>query len=372
MFFGGCAAFLFYYVRIIPCYKMAVEGLDRGPKRLSSSFVKTKKVIFINKQITIHIEIGAEDMIHISGTPCNPIINEEGKLVPGKLIWSTFSDLGPDKEDGVKLGINYTSGDIQQIYEAIEQAEQILTERRIDWVLQKEEEWVLDLDKIRNKFEIPELAEYDWFTGKVKIKPRLKIREEEVFGERRYNNFISVLITQETILRRPTMSLELPVEIKKSLEKFHEDYPDSGKVGFIIMQFGHTIAHQKIVKTIKNTLAEYELTAVRADDKQYHNNLYENVLTYLHGCGFAIAIFERLEDDNFNPNVSLEVGYLLAMDKPVCLLKDNTLKRLPTDIVGFLYRQFDPQAPVKTIPPVLTKFMLDKEIIREDEEKLRS
>jgi hypothetical protein len=112
------------------------------------------------------------------------------------------------------------------------------------------------------------------------------------------------------------------------------------------------------------TLQPFGITAVRADDKHYHDDLWPNVLTYIHGCGFGIAVFERLEQDEFNPNVSLEVGYLYGLGKPVCLLKDKTLKTLHTDLVGKLYRPFDPQNPKTTIPTELSKWLADKGIVK--------
>ena len=88
-----------------------------------------------------------------------------------------------------------------------------------------------------------------------------------------------------------------------------------------------------------------------------------NVLTCLYGCGFGIAVFERLESEDFNPNVALEVGYLMAMNKQVCLLKDQTLKHLNTDLIGKLYKTFDPQDPIGSIPSELNKWMQDRKII---------
>ncbi len=74
-------------------------------------------------------------------------------------------------------------------------------------------------------------------------------------------------------------------------------------------------------------------------------------------------MFERIEADEFNPNIALEVGYLLALRKPVCLLKDKTVKSLHTDLVGKLYRDFDPEDPAATIPTVLRQWPQDKGII---------
>jgi hypothetical protein len=130
-----------------------------------------------------------------------------------------------------------------------------------------------------------------------------------------------------------------------------------------MMRLRDTSAHGDITESIKATLGKYGVTGLRADDKSYHDDLFPNVLTYLYGCSFGIAVFERLEEESFNPNVALEVGYMRAVRKPVCLLKDRTLKTLQTDLVGKLYKEFDPQSPKTTIPDVLEKWLRDKEII---------
>jgi nucleoside 2-deoxyribosyltransferase len=129
-----------------------------------------------------------------------------------------------------------------------------------------------------------------------------------------------------------------------------------------MMQFRRTKAHEGIVEAIRDGLAPFDIAAVRADDKEYHEDLLPNVRTYLHGCGFGVAVFERIEAEEFNPNVSLEVGYLLAMGKPVCLLKDRTLKTLHTDLVGRLYRIFDPLDPAGTIPPAISRWLSDRRL----------
>jgi nucleoside 2-deoxyribosyltransferase len=110
---------------------------------------------------------------------------------------------------------------------------------------------------------------------------------------------------------------------------------------------------------VRAALGSHGIVALRADDKQYHHELFPNIRTYMHGCDFGVAVFERLEQDDFNPNVSLEVGYMIALGKPVCLMKDRTLRQLHTDIVGHLYRVFDPQHPRETIPEQLAAWLRD-------------
>lgn len=58
-------------------------------------------------------------------------------------------------------------------------------------------------------------------------------------------------------------------------------------------------------------------------------------------CDLGVAVFEQLVEPDFNPNVSLEVGYMLAQKKKLLLLKERSLPRLSSDLVGHLYKEFD-------------------------------
>jgi hypothetical protein len=148
-------------------------------------------------------------------------------------------------------------------------------------------------------------------------------------------------------------------EVENSLKAFRRDHPRRQKTAFIIMRFGSSRSHSKVLSAIRRTLKTHGIVGLRADDKQYHDDLLYNILTYVFGCSFSIAIFERIETEQFNPNVSFEVGYAMAIDKPVCLLKDRTLKTLQTDLMGKLYREFDPHDPRKTIQEHLGKWILE-------------
>ena len=149
-------------------------------------------------------------------------------------------------------------------------------------------------------------------------------------------------------------------EIASGLERFRTDYPAGSKTAFIIMQFKDTNPHTVIVQCIKDALKKHGITALRADDKEYMDDLFSNIKTYMHACDFGIAIFERITEDDFNPNVSLEVGYMLGMNKNVLLLKDKTLKSLQVDLAGKLYKQFDTTAIEATLPQQIAKWLEDK------------
>ena len=114
---------------------------------------------------------------------------------------------------------------------------------------------------------------------------------------------------------------------------------------------------------IEDTARSQGLSILRADAHDFHSDLLSNVRTYLHGCSFGIAVYERIESEEHNANVGLEVGYLMALNKPVLLLKDRTLPSLHADLAGRLYRTFDPHDPEGTIPSQLTRWFEDHGIV---------
>src|SRR5260370_17670206 len=119
------------------------------------------------------------------------------------------------------------------------------------------------------------------------------------------------------------------------------------------MRFAAAKPYGRIVRVIKATAEEHGLVVIRADENDFHADLWGNVRTLLHGCGFGIAVYERIETDEANANVGLEVGYLMAMNKPVLLLKDKTLPAIQSDLAGKPYKPFDPHYPDGPTPPLL-------------------
>jgi len=189
-------------------------------------------------------------------------------------------------------------------------------------------------------------------------KPELETYLQKIAGE--YVN--STLQAQSKA--SPKISDEALVlpEIASGLEKFRADHPLGAKTAFIIMQFGATKQHAAVVECIKSSLKARGIVALRADDKEYMDDLFANIKTYMHACDFGVAVFDRITEDDFNPNVSLEVGYMMGMGKDVLLLKDRTLRNLHTDLAGKLYKQFDTMDVDGTMPPQIDKWLTDKGI----------
>lgn len=113
-------------------------------------------------------------------------------------------------------------------------------------------------------------------------------------------------------------------------EKFFEKY-GLGCV-FVIMPFAKR--NDNLYDVVKKVFKKYHFNAIRADESTFHDDLWENVKVYLDCCVAAVAFFEKKLCKSFNPNVALEVGYMLGRGKKVFIIKDGRIKDLPTDLKG--------------------------------------
>lgn len=225
------------------------------------------------------------------------------------------------------------------------------------------EKWLNELEELLIDYEQQfDRADYSFAT---EYKYVIEDVRKELTGEESNENSNGLFGgLQEMIAEKIAETVEyIPADIKESSERFYKDYPDGTRTAFLIMQFTETDVHDKIISTIKNLLLEYNITVLRADDKEYSDDLFANIKTYMHCCEFGISIFERVTEDEFNPNVSLEVGYMMGLNKPVCLLKDKTLKSLQTDLAGKLYKPINLFKIEDTIKKHLNKWLNDKELI---------
>lgn len=125
------------------------------------------------------------------------------------------------------------------------------------------------------------------------------------------------------------------------LRNFLDDHPEPGRNVFIMMRFSVTDQMKQIHDAIVTGLAEHGMNAVRADDRDYTGDLWSNIEVYLTGCQYGIAVFENIDQRDYNPNVSLELGYLMGRAKRTLLLKEKRLPNMPSDVVHRLYKEFD-------------------------------
>ncbi|WP_421870537.1 TIR domain-containing protein [Motiliproteus sp.] len=154
-----------------------------------------------------------------------------------------------------------------------------------------------------------------------------------------------------------------PQRLRSSLFDFFSDWPDYRTNCFLIMPFRETKFHKEVHLILKDTLTKYGFNLLRADDRAYSDDVLSNIETYIFGSKFSFAIHERVENDSHNANVALEVGYFMGQGKEVCLLKENSVSALPSDLQGRLYVTFSMFDVANTLPNAVEGWLKGKRLI---------
>jgi hypothetical protein len=159
---------------------------------------------------------------------------------------------------------------------------------------------------------------------------------------------LCVQLSQRALIRR----LQIPhgyEHFSRYLPAFLADHPDIDSNIFLMMRFRAGNQYDEIHRTLKSEFANFGLKVLRADDKDYTGDLWENVCLYMLGSKYGVAVFEEIDLREFNPNVAFELGFMTAQNNRCLLLKDQRMPKLPTDIVGKLYKEFDTYNIPKTM-----------------------
>lgn len=155
-----------------------------------------------------------------------------------------------------------------------------------------------------------------------------------------------------------------PPELKDIILDFKQKHADKTTV-FLMTSFAEE--HKNTIKQIVEVLKEHDITPCLADKQggENHDDLWPNIEVFIHGCDFGIGIYaddsilkggeadeEGREKEHFkririNPNMSQEVGYMLGLQKKVCVLKNKKLDKLPTDLAGKIYVEYDGEDDLK-------------------------
>ena len=104
---------------------------------------------------------------------------------------------------------------------------------------------------------------------------------------------------------------------------------------FVVMQFSSPFneIHEEIVKKV---CAEFNLNALRGDETYGPGVILSDITTSIDESEFIIA-----EITPANANVYYELGYAHAINKPVILLADRSMEKLPFDVSSFRVLFYD-------------------------------
>lgn len=93
-----------------------------------------------------------------------------------------------------------------------------------------------------------------------------------------------------------------------------------------------------------------------ASDRAIDDDLWTNVAAHMWASRYGIAFFEDRRGKGLNYNLTIEVGSMLITGRRCALLKDRSIARMPTDLVGRIYKSVDLDKP-ETIRVALHEWM---------------
>jgi len=140
---------------------------------------------------------------------------------------------------------------------------------------------------------------------------------------------------------------------------------------FLMTRFRKTKHHRVLSDAVSAGVHAFGLEFVRADNPNLPGNeLWTKVQFCMEGCHFGVAVFEDFDEPYFNPNVSLELGYMISLRRECLLLKEKRLRKLPADLVGYLYKEFDFRNVTPTVLGQVAEWLKSTGVRKRDHEKL--
>lgn len=136
--------------------------------------------------------------------------------------------------------------------------------------------------------------------------------------------------------------------LRRWFDDFVQAFPHTTRNVFIMMPFTTGTANE-IYAAVQRALDDHGLVALRVDRSKFADHLWWNILIYMMGSAYGIVIYEPKDGVPFNPNVSIEAGFMIALDRPVLLLANQKLERLPVDFSGRVFRTFDETAVTPSV-----------------------
>jgi protein-tyrosine-phosphatase len=137
-----------------------------------------------------------------------------------------------------------------------------------------------------------------------------------------------------------------------------------------MMRFRDAEPYDELAGTLRTILDEYSLKLRRADWKQHADLLWDNVRHYMDRSAYGIAIFDRLGADEVSPNVCLELGYMIARQRPCLLLKERSVPALQADLAGHLFVDFDLEDIRETVGAGVRSWLEDVGVAKRKGERM--
>lgn len=129
-----------------------------------------------------------------------------------------------------------------------------------------------------------------------------------------------------------------PVKVREGLRQLLADGDFDDNV-MLISRFPKSDSDplNAVFSKVRDAVEAHGMQLRIASDGNADDNLWHNVMTYMWGSRYAIALVDS-RDGALNPNVLVEIGGMLMTGRRCAILRDETVGAMPTDLVGHIYR----------------------------------
>lgn len=99
------------------------------------------------------------------------------------------------------------------------------------------------------------------------------------------------------------------------------------------------------LEVTETALDGHGLRFLLASQRALVDDLWGNVQAHMWSSNYGVAFFEDRRGRGMNYNLVIEVGAMLVAGRRCLLLKDSSIDRMPTDLVGHIYKPIDLDNP---------------------------
>lgn len=95
------------------------------------------------------------------------------------------------------------------------------------------------------------------------------------------------------------------------------------------------------VDSLREACANHGLHLLLANDHQVDDELFGNVGAYMWASQYGVGIAEDRVGRGLNQNTLIELGAMVVTGRRCTILRDSTIKELPSDLAGHIYKPVD-------------------------------
>ncbi len=152
-----------------------------------------------------------------------------------------------------------------------------------------------------------------------------------------------------------------PDDLDASLAEFTRVHQVPTLCAFVMMRIAARAEDDAVFQEIKKACATRGVTAIRADEKPFHRELWGTIRTCLHGSGFGVVVLGKDDQKNTWFNLGIEMGHMVSQGKKICILKPADVA-VPADIAGMIYTEFGKPGPTEMLGAALLDWLRRNEL----------